>query len=90
MGLSRGKEFGTRQPPSRAMSQMKPLDEIPSARVRRVLGRLRIPDASTIAWLGAAVAIFVAGLLLVGILVGGPAAEMFQSYFDKIRSWAEP
>ena len=63
----------------------KPLNETPAARTQRVLGRLSMPSASTIAWLGAAVAILVACLLVAGILVGGSAADIFQGYSDKVR-----
>ena len=63
----------------------KPLNETPAARTHRVLGRLSVPNASTIAWLGAAVAILVTCILVAGILLGGSAADIFQGYSDKVR-----
>lgn len=63
----------------------KPLDEAPKARTRRVLGKLRIPEGSPGAWLGAGVAVVVVVLLVVGFLVGRPATEMFQGYVEMLR-----
>lgn len=71
------------------MSESKPLNEIPAARTRRVLRKLRIPEGSTIAWLGAAVLIVVAGLLVLGFLVGVPAADIFRNYVDRLRGLGE-
>jgi hypothetical protein len=73
------------------MAVIKPLEETPAHRTRRVLSRLRLPEPSTIAWLGAFVGLAAAVLNLIGLLVGGPASEMFQSYVNRLRElWMQP
>lgn len=73
------------------MSEIKLLDETPAHRTRRVLTRLRLPVSSTVAWLGVWVGIVAVSLVVMGLLVGVSASDLFQGHVDRLRElWMEP
>ena len=67
------------------MSEIKPLNETPAHRTRRVLARLRLPASSPIVWLGLLVGIVAIGLIVFGLLVGVSASDLFQGYIDRLH-----
>ena len=71
------------------MPESKPLNEIPAARTRRVLGRLRLPEGSAIVWLGLAVALLIGSLVAAGFLVARPATGIFGGYVEQLRDLDE-